>query len=157
METAYIYTDIIIFPHMLSDIKGNLYREIVKRFSNRWTEEYGYIKSINENIEIISNLIQRDNIKIQFRVKCEITRILPKEGMTIKAKVTKVIPNGVFLTYEDCMHILVTKTQFEGVYNAKDESFTVGSKIIKKDVNTDIEITNCRWTKDKFSIIGKFN
>ena len=156
METAYIHTDIIIFPHMLSDINNNLYREVVKRYSNRWTEEYGYIKDISPNIEIVSNIIQRDNIRIQFRVKCEIRRILPREGMVIKANITKVIPNGIFLTYEECMHILVTKSDFSGVYNPKDESFTVGGEIYKKDCKADIEITKCKWTKDKFSIIGKF-
>jgi DNA-directed RNA polymerase subunit E'/Rpb7 len=156
METIPIFTDIIIFPHMLSNVMENIHSEIVKRYLNRWTEEYGYIMAIDKNFTILSNVIQRDNMRISFRVKAMITRVLPREGLIIKAKITKIIPMGIFLSYETYMHILITKTSFEGTYNKDDETFTINNNLIKKDMEVNVEITKCMWAKDKFSVIGKF-
>lgn len=156
MESISIFSDIIIFPHMLSNLMENIHNELIKRYLNRWTEEYGYIMSIDKDFIVVSNVVQRDNMRIAFRVKVGITRVLPREGLIIKAKITKIIPMGVFLSFETYMHILITKTTFNGTYNKDDETFTINDTVIKKDMEVNVEITKCMWAKDKFSVIGKF-
>jgi DNA-directed RNA polymerase subunit E'/Rpb7 len=155
METIEIIANIVIFPHMLSNINEHIYSELIKRYNSKWTEEYGYIFKISPDFDIISNIIQRDNMRILFRVRCRVERIKPEEGMRIVARVDTVIPNGIFVSYMNCMHILINKTSFNGVYNKETGSFSVDDRVIMKGSEIEVEITKYMWAKDKYSVIGK--
>ena len=157
METIQIIANIVVFPHMLSNINDNIHAELIKRYNNKWTEEYGYIVSISDNFTVISNIVQRDNIRILFKVKCDIQRIKPFEGMNVRAKVDTVIPNGIFVSYMNFMHILVNKTSFNGVFNKDNSTFSVDGRVISKGDEIDVEITKFMWVKDKYSVIGKIS
>ncbi len=115
METVTLYTHITVTPDVLD---GTIVQKVTERvrqkFINKCSENDGVIINVHD-VNIISNLVQRDNIHIKFNVSVVVDRVLPRVGMVLPAEVLSALEHCLFLNYHG-VSILVPKSSFNGQF-----------------------------------------
>ena len=115
METVTLHPSVIVTPEVLTDnVHKHVTDKVIQRYLNKSSEQEGVIIHVH-NVQIISNIVQRDNIHIKFYVALQVDRVLPKIGLVIPAEVLSALEHGLFLNYHG-VSILVPKSTFQGQF-----------------------------------------
>ena len=134
--------DIHVQPiYLNNNIKKHIIDSILTE--KRCTEKNGYIMDIKEIISIQPLPISSTCVCPIFRVKCVCLSLLPEKGVKLVAKVTKIIPQGIFLSHGS-IALLLPNTNFNGNF-----------KNVNINDEMEVEITDTKYTKHEFQCICK--
>lgn len=141
------YLDQNIKKYILSKAQNILYGKCMK--------DHGYILDIHKLISFESNHIASLDSSIIFHTVLEVSVLKPEIGSIYTGKVFLVSDcGGVLLTVQNVLKVLIPKSCLE-TYKYNNNRFEKGKKIIEKDCEVHVRVSNIRYENHTFSCIGE--
>ena len=152
MQKLIMYTNVIMKP---SEITENLNEFLIETIRNNRqylnSSENGCIAKVNKILSH-TNMISPVTSNIHYKVKIEVERLLPKQGLKLEVEVKMILETGILCQSHDIKFwIPANKTggyKFESGRYIKDDS-----ELLQGDV-VQVQILEIRYEKKIFSCIA---
>jgi len=162
MTTVYIEKNINVEPKYLDqNIKETILEKIKTQFLGYCDQEYGYIKNIYPEYQLLDNIVSTAGIGITFKVKFKADIIKPNIGDIYEGKVCMVFSQGILTEIIKKMKVLIPIKELScWTYDKAESKFVSSQKKgkniinIKKGDSIDVKITSCKYEKHIFECLG---
>jgi DNA-directed RNA polymerase subunit E'/Rpb7 len=138
-------------PHFLNKNWKNSLLDILRERYENTSHTLGYIKTVNKMKDVIHNWIDSNHC-INIKVFCDCDVIILKVGNVLKCQIQMIHNSGVFVNLSHIKILVPNKNNF----TCEDNKLTIGDKLFVKDDWIDVQITNIRYEKNKYSCLGIF-
>ena len=152
-----IEKSICIEPEYLNcDIKKSLIEKSRSSWVGKCTKEDGYILKINSILGINDNYISPSTTSIVFKLLLNAEVLKPEVGTMFSANITLIHQQGIFMTVQDKMKILIPISNLSSYeFDKPNNCFRKGDVVLKTNDKIDVTITAIRYEKNNFNCIGE--
>jgi DNA-directed RNA polymerase subunit E'/Rpb7 len=153
---VFITRNICIEPKCLhKGIKDEIFLKLKQLTKLECSKEYGHVLNILDNIEIKNNCIANSNSDLIFTVTFEAENFKPEIKGRYKAKIIRVLKDGIFLNIKNVQKVLIPACSLEG-FEYSEQKFIKKKLVLKEDDSVECEIIDIKYSPIKFfACIGK--
>ena len=146
---------IVLEPFELKNKEQIIIRKLEKKFLHHCDKEYGYITSIDPNIQT-TNRISRCSSNIIYDVTTTVQTLKPECGDKYSGTICMVLPNGFLVDVRETMQIFVPVNNMRKfVYNKEFNHFEKKGVILKTSDVVKCKIKKIQYDQNRFDCIGK--
>jgi DNA-directed RNA polymerase subunit E'/Rpb7 len=152
-----IKKNIILLPkHLNSKLRDTILTELKTTYENRCVDEYGFILSIEDILEI-DNIINKDSIHITFMITFNAFIFKPLKDMIISFIPNLIVEDkGVFGDIYEHIHIFIPiEDLIENNYLFIQETFKNDENTIDMDTEIKVKISEIKYDLLKYNCVTK--